>query len=70
MTETFEDLRTRRYRILIDAGIEPDMAWEVAHHCAVEIIASRAVAGALADNYEASPNVYGNYILDSLAIFD
>lgn len=62
--ETFDDLRTRRYRQLIDAGIEADMAWEVAHHNAMETVRARLMAAVPmpnTDNYESSPNVYGEY---------
>lgn len=54
--ERFEDLRTRRYRQLIDAGIDPDWAWEVASFNAAETVLARSHN---ADNYENSTQVYG-----------
>ncbi len=45
----------RRYRTLIDAGIDDDMAFEIASWVAME----KAGAMTNADDYENSPNVYG-----------
>ena len=57
--EPFEDLRNRRYRTLIDAGIDADMAWEVASFNAVETMRAKMLRAVQADDYESSPQVYG-----------
>ena len=55
--DPFEALRERRYRVLINAGIEDDMAWEVATYNAAETIRAKAIP--VHDAIDTATEVYG-----------
>ena len=51
---TFIEDRERYLKLLLSAGIEEDRAWEVASQAAIDASVRRA------ENFEDSPNVYGD----------